>query len=255
MTYEEIESDFDKLINEGFSPFFKERGFKIRQTQFSRQLGDIQQVFHVSKLMRKSKTEPKHMVIQPQFGFFNGDISEIIWPDEKRNVPKVLNGFIQYDLGLYSGKTFYGLGETREDQKVEDLIKIIKTELNRTLAPIFDEYKSLNDINSFLQTNKKFKSLDNIYSQHEKESEYETAFKRFYYGLVAFFIHTGQKRKAAEVLKRKHDILMTPIQINRPSLNAEGKYVDNITMELSDFLNDLPFIKRLTETYGIKLDA
>lgn len=252
MTYKELESDFDRLINEGFAPFFLERGFKIRQTQFSKELSDIHQVFHVSKLMRKTKTGPIHMGLKPEFGFFNSDISNIIWPDEKRNIPKVLNGFLQYDLGIYSGNTFYSLGETPKSQSVDDLIQTVKNELNRTLAPIFDIYKTLNDINSFLNTNKKFKSIDNIYSQLEKESEYETAFNRFYYGLAAFFIYTGQKDKASEVLKRKYDSLMTPIPINRPSLNSDGKYIDNITMELFDFRNDLPFIKRLCETYDIK---
>ncbi len=254
MTYEKIESDFNSLIKEGFTPFFKERGFKIRQTQFSKQLSDIYQVFHVSKLMRKRKTGPKHMVIQPQFGFFNPYISDIIWPGEKRNTPKVLNGFMQYDLGLYSGTTFYDLGETQKELTILDLIQTIKNELDRTLAPIFDAFKSLDDINVFLQANKKFKSLDNIYSQHENETEYETAFRQFYNGLAAFYIYTKQNDKAEAILKRKHDILMTPVPVNRASLNSEGKYVNNISMEVNDFWNDLPFIERLCKTYGLKID-
>jgi hypothetical protein len=254
MTYEEIESDFERLIKEGFTPFFNERGFRTRQTQYSRQFGDIYQVFRVSKFMRKSKTGPKIMVIQPQFGFFNSNISDIIWPDEKRNTPKVLNGFFQYDLGLYSGTTSYILGETQKDQSIQILIYTIKNELNRSLAPIFDAYKSLDDINAFLQDNKKFKSLGNIYSQHENETEYETVFKRFYYGLAAFYIHTGQMEKAIEILKRKRDIIMTPIPVNRPSFNSEGKYVNSISMEPNDLRNDLPFIARLCKTYDLKID-
>ncbi|HXP48771.1 MAG TPA: hypothetical protein VN922_02390, partial [Bacteroidia bacterium] len=116
MNYEEIESSFERLLKEGFEPFFKKRDFKCKGTKYTRQCDDLTQVFYVSKLLKKNKTGYKNMVIQPQFCFFNVDISQIIWPGEKnRLVAKIGNGFLDYDMGVFSGKTFYSINENDTD--------------------------------------------------------------------------------------------------------------------------------------------
>src|SRR5690349_19126591 len=109
---------------------------------------------------------------------------------------------------------------------------MIRKELDRTVAPLFDNYKSLSDINGFLNENKKHPSTDKIYSLHENETEYETALQRFYYGLVSFLLYTKQTDKAVEILKNKYNALMSPVQVNRMKYDDDGNYLPYQTMEI-----------------------
>lgn len=254
MTYEEIENSFGNFVQTIYNLYFKPKGFKKSGNKFTKSTSDLTQVFFFDKLLKKRKTGFRSMVIQPQIGFHNESIAQIIWPDKtKLHISKIDNCFLSYDLGLYSGTTFYDIDQESTKETVDELTKQFLAELNRTLTPIFDNNKSLSDIKSSFSKNFKFDSVDNIYPSNRNQNEFETAKDRFYYGLVAYLLYCGDKATAKELLIEKYSEVSKPRPISRERYDDTGKIVMEEVMEFYDFWNDLPFIDRLCIQFDINL--
>ena len=154
MTPENLKTDFDTIFKDVIIPFFKELGFKRKAQNFVRQTNDIVQCFNVQKNQWNSYFESLSFTFN--FGFYNEEIRTLSWGREiPTNFPKTTDCFIQDRLGTYSHKRdhWYQLSK-RADR--DEVAEEVKNDLEKHLKPIFERYKSLDDLKDFSEENTGF---------------------------------------------------------------------------------------------------
>ena len=219
MTPENLKTDFDEIFKGVIIPFFKELGFKRKTQHFARQTNDITQCFNVQKSQWNSYHDSLSFTFN--LGFYNEEIRTLSWGQEiPTDFPKTTDCFIQDRLGTYSHKhdNWYEISKRVDRNKVAERVK---SDLEKYLKPLFDDYKSLSDLKQF--------------------SERNTGYLLSPYGQIVFLMMTGQIEKGKQFMKEQYKIALTPqtttLIINSPDGKSEvitskpyinQSYVDNI---------------------------
>jgi hypothetical protein len=227
---ENLKSDFDDILKETIIPFFKDLGFKRKTHHFARKTNDIIQCFNVQNSQWNSYNDSVSFTFN--LGFYNEHIRALSWEQElKTDFPKTTDCFIQDRLGTYSHKRDNWYELSKRVNKVT-VAEQVKNDLEKYLKPIFERYKSLDNLKIF--------------------SENNTGYLLSPYNKIVFLMTTSQFEKGEQLIKEEHKIALTPKvttqTINYPDGRSEVKtskpyvnqhYVDNI--------------ERLAKHYGIEL--
>ena len=154
MTADNLKSDFDIILKGTIVPFFKKHGFKRKAQNFFRQTNDIAQCFNVQRSQWNSYHDDMSFTFN--LGFYNQNIRNISWDkDDKIEFPKTTDCFIQDRLGTYSHKRdhWYVIKKTIS---LTQTAQQIQNDLDNFLLPLFEKYKSLNDLATLMNQNEKF---------------------------------------------------------------------------------------------------
>lgn len=230
---ENLKTDFDILCKETIIPFFKESGFKRKALHFSKQTNDLTQCFNVQKSQWNSYNDSIDFTFN--FGFYNAEISSIV--DDKviqLEFPKTYDCFIYNRLGIFSHKRdhWYTLSKNIDTSKTAEQIK---TDLEKYLKPIFENYDSLEKLQLFL----------------DKDSKYISPTFSPYY-LIAFYMTTGQIEKGNNIIKEHYKKALNPQQSTHTINFPDGR--QQVKSETSINQHYIDNIKRFAKKYNVELE-
>ncbi|WP_437921921.1 DUF4304 domain-containing protein [Sphingobacterium sp. LRF_L2] len=175
-----LKAQFDEICKGTILPFFKELGFKRKTLHFVKQTNEVTQCFNV----QKSQWNSYHNVMFTfNFGFYNADISSILADKEIVNeFPKTYDCFIQNRLGIFSHNRdhWYTLSKNIDVRKTAEQIK---TDLEKYLKPMFDNYVSLDTLKQLIAKDEKY--ISPTVSPHY---------------LIAFYMLTDQMEKGRKTI-------------------------------------------------------
>ncbi|WP_243345977.1 DUF4304 domain-containing protein [Parabacteroides sp. FAFU027] len=230
MTPDNLKTDFDEIFKGIIIPFFKDLGFRRKAQHFSRQTNDITQCFTVQKSQWNSYNDSLSFTFN--LGFYNEEIRTLSLGRElPTNFPKTTDCFIYDRLGSYSHKCdhWYELSKRVDRTKVAGQVK---SDLEKYLKPLFEEYKSLDDLKRY--------------------SERNTGFLLSPYGKIVFLMMTDQMERGKQLIKEQHKLALTPQMttqiINYPDGRKEEK-------KSKPYINQyyVDHIERLARHYDIEL--
>ncbi len=232
MTTEKLNSDFDAIFKEIINPFFKGLKFRKKGQNFSRISNEITQTFTVQKNLLSTSFDKLYFAFN--FGFFNSDIYNIGRDKEMIiDFPTTDDCFIQNPLGLYSHKRvhWYELS-SRIDTK--NVALNVKADLESYLKPLFNTYKSLDDLIRFTEVYERNKLFT---------SQYE---------YIAFLMLTNRREKGELLIK---DHYKKAIAMKGPVTTNEFPYKQVEPTAVSDSTKlYLDNVRRLANHFNIALE-
>jgi hypothetical protein len=232
MTPDNLKTDFDEICKGTIIPFFKEFGFKRKTLHFARQINDITQCFDVQKSQWNSYHDSVTFTFN--FGFYNAEISTIIGDKESQlEFPKTYDCFIQNRLGTFSHNRdhWYTLSKNIEATKTA---KQIKTDLEKYLKPMFENYTSLEKLKLFL----------------DKDEKYISSTLSPYY-LIAFYMLTDQLDKGRQTIKDHYKKALIPQTLTDTIILPDGTRKEKVRTNVNQYYID--GIKKLAEKYEVQL--
>ncbi len=232
MTIEKLNSDFDAILKEIINPFFKGLKFRKKGQNYARISNDITQTFTVQKNLLTTSFDKLYFAFS--FGFFNIDIYNIGRDKEMIiDFPTTDDCFIQNPLGLYSHKRdhWYELSSRIDTRNVA---LNVKTDLESYLKPLFNTYKSLDELIHFTEVYDRNKLFTSPY-------EY-----------IAFLMLTNRREKGELLIKdyyKKAIALKGPVKTNEfPYRQAE---LTNVSDSAKLYLDN---IMRLANHFKVSLE-
>jgi hypothetical protein len=228
----DLKTHFDIICKETIIPFFKEIGFKKKSLHFSKQTNDITQCFNVQKSQWNSYNDS--LMFTFNFGFYNSEITSIITDKEVQNdFPKTYDCFIQNRLGTFSHNRdhWYTIARNIDPYKTA---KEIKSDLEKYLNPIFENYTSIETLKQFI----------------EKDEKYISPTLSPYY-LIAFYMLTDQKEKGRKTILEHYQSALKPQTVTDTIVLPDGTRQEKVKTYINQFYID--GIKKLADRYEVKL--
>lgn len=228
----DLKKHFDFICKETIIPFFKENNFKRKSLHFSKQTNDIVQCFNVQKSQWNSYNDSVTFTFN--FGFYNSDITSIITDNEVQNdFPKTYDCFIENRLGTFSHNRdhWYTIARNIDPYKTAEQIK---SDLEKNLKPIFENYTSLETLKQFI----------------EKDEKYISPTLSPYY-LIAFYMLTDQKAKGCETIVEHYQSALKPQTVTDTIVLPDGTRQEKVKTYTNQYYID--GIKKLADKYGVKL--
>ena len=232
MTTDKLKTDFDEICKGTIIPFFKDLGFKRKTLHFAKQINDITQCFNVQKSQWNSYNDSVTFTFN--FGFYNADISSIIADKEIQNeFPKTYDCFIQNRLGTFSHNRdhWYTLSKNIDATKTAEQIK---SDLEKYLKPMFENYTSLDKLKMLL----------------EKDEKYISPTLSPYY-LIAFYMLTSQVEKGRQTIREQYNNALIPQTVTDTIVFPDGTRKETVRTQLNQYFID--GIKKLADRYEVTL--
>lgn len=229
MTADNLKTDFDEIFKGIVVPFFKDLGFKRKTQHFARPTNDITQCFNVQKSQWNSYYDSLSFTFN--LGFYNETIRTLSWGQEiPTDFPKTTDCFIQDRLGTYHKRDhWYELSKRVDRNKVAEHVK---SDLEKYLKPLFEDYKSLDDLKQFAEKN--------------------TGFILSPYSHIVFLMTTNQIDKGKQLIKEQYKIALTP-QVTTQTINYPDGRSEVKTSKPYINQHYVDGIERLAKHYAVEL--
>lgn len=233
MPKDNLNTEFEQIMKDTISPYFKRIGFKKKTLHFARQINDIIQVFNVQKSQWNSYHDDLSFTFN--VGFYNDLLFLESWDrKETTDFPKHYDCQIQFRLGQFSHQRdhWYKLSPRIDYRKVSESIE---NDLNNYLLPLLGKYQTLNSLSDLIG---KYNWIDNVIGPYNK---------------ITILWHTGHKDKAKKELLVSYKNALIPKSsisvINYPDGRKEEK--KSKPMINQSFIDNL---ERLAILYNIKIE-
>ncbi len=233
MPKDNLNTEFEQIMKDTISPFFKGIGFKKKTLHYAKQINDIIQVFNVQKSQWNSYHDDLSFTFN--VGFYNDLLFLESWDrKETTDFPKHYDCQIQFRLGQFLHKTdyWYKLSPRIDFKKVSESIE---SDLNKYLLPLFDKYQTLDSLSELIG---KYNWIDNVIGPYNK---------------ISILWHTGHKDKAEKELLDSYKKALIPQSsisvINYPDGRKEEKKSKPLINQ--SFVDNL---ERLAKLYDIKIE-
>lgn len=137
MTNRDFKSEFDSIIKEVITPYFKANGFKKNGNNFYRDLEEVGQAFNVQQSQWNSKDDKTFVF---NLGLLDKEIQNKIYQRELPKFPKEYNCEIRLRQGqlMKKGDVWYDLNKRTDLNKLKARIG---NDLEKYVLPFFEKYQ------------------------------------------------------------------------------------------------------------------
>ncbi len=233
MPKDNLNIEFEQLMKDTITPFFKSIGFKKKTLHFAKRTNDIVQVFNVQRSQWNSYHDDLSFTFN--VGFYNDLLYLESWDrKETTDFPKHFDCQIQFRFGEFShGRDHWYKLSPRIDLKNVSIS--VNNDLNKHLLPLFDKYQRLDSLSNLIG---KYNWIDNVIEPYNK---------------IAILWHTCHKDESIKELQSAYKKALIPQSsisvINYPDGRTEEKkskpYINQ------SFIDNL---ERLAKLYDIKIE-
>ena len=230
MALENLKTEFDEIFKMVIIPFFKHLGFKRKAQHFYRETNDVTQCFNVQRSQWNSHFDRLSFTFN--LGFYNKSIREVsLGREVSIQFAKTTDCFIQDRLGKYSHKAdhWYELNKGSDKDKVASQIK---SDFENYLKPLFENYKSLNDLRLYAEKN--------------------TGFLLSPSNQIVFLMMTGQIKEGNIMIIEKYKDSLKPQTFTETINYPDGTKKERIKSVITQ--NSIENYKRLAEKYAVNLE-
>lgn len=225
-----LQLEFNEILENVISPFFKEMGFRKNGNNFNRKTNELIQAVSVQKSQWNSQDKVSFTF---NIGFFD---SEIYLEKSKQTIPKFICEYdcqVRFRIGQITKGSDYWY-ELNKSSKKENLEIEIKVDLNNSLKPILEKNTDLASIKYLLLNDSILTAATpNIYK-------------------INFLFKTGEIQKGKELFDKEYFRTLNPEDYIFTTVLPDGtKIVKSSKSEIN--IKYLNILKDIAKTNKIEL--
>jgi hypothetical protein len=230
----DLKSEFDIILRDTITPFFKLLGFKKQGQNFARTTNDLTQCFNVQKSQWNSYDSNVSFTFN--FGFYNSEIRSIAWNKKvSLSFPKTIDCFVNSRVGIFSHNSdhWYELNAGLDNNQV---VLDIKHDLESHVKEIFEASKSLEELAQFI-----------------KRSDKQNVWIFPPYDDIVFLMATGQSQEGKFFLITEYSKAIVPQTTTHTTRYPDGR-IEVKTSKPYVNKHYIEQLERLAKYYNVDLD-